>query len=112
MLTHRGGAAAEPKWAETAIWTALESEDLSRISSRNVSPQELLPFMRRFVEIGTIGEEYVGTRERQRLRIAGRGVAGPQRRTQQKARGTRVACGGDGGSARRATVSSSFNRAP
>lgn len=73
MLTHRGGAAEKRKWAETAIWTALESEDLSRISSRNVSPQELLPFMRRFVEIGTIGEEYVGTRERQRLRRAGRG---------------------------------------
>lgn len=48
MLTHRGGAAAEPKWAETAIWTARESEDLSRISSRNVSSQELLPFIRRF----------------------------------------------------------------
>lgn len=73
MLTHRGGAAADPKWAETAIWTARESEDLSRISSRDVSPQELLPFIRRFVEIGTIGEEYVGTRERQRLRKAGRG---------------------------------------
>jgi len=72
VLTHRASDTAKPKWNERDIWNALEREDIASIRSRKVSPQELLQLMRRMVDVGTMGEEHVMTRERQRLRKAGR----------------------------------------